>query len=94
MMNGEAGVNRIWTSKKSNVIPFKRRPPMAKQDFTVNNHGRVVIIRPNTRAGIDWANKYIGEGNGWQPLWPAMLFEQRYLSEVINGIQADGLIVR
>jgi hypothetical protein len=93
-MNGEAGVNRNWTSKKPKVIKFKRRPPLEKQDFTVNNHGSVVLIVPNTPAAVDWANEYIGEGNGWQPLWPAMLFEQRYLSEVINGIQADGLSVR
>ena len=93
-MNGEAGMDREWTSKKPKVIKFKRRPPLEKQDFTVNNHGSVVLIVPNTQDAKDWADKYIGEGNGFQPYWPTMLFEQRYLSEVINGIQADGLIVR
>jgi hypothetical protein len=93
-MNGEAGVDRKWTSKKAKVIPYKRRPPMEKQDFTINDHGSIVLIVPNTGVGIDWANEYIGKGNGFQPYWPTMLFEQRYLSEVINGIRSDGLIVR
>jgi hypothetical protein len=93
-MNGEAGVNRKWTSKKSKVIPFTRRQPLAKQDFTVEHHGSVVLFRPNTPAGIEWANENIGQGNGYQPYWPTMLFEHRYVPEVINGIRVDGLIVR
>jgi hypothetical protein len=92
-MNGDKVDARLKT-KKDSVIPFKRRPQMAKQDFTVENHGSVVIIRPNTPAGIDWANENIGAGNGFQPYWPAMLFEPRYVDQVISGIKADGLLVR
>jgi hypothetical protein len=92
-MNGDR-VDTKLKVKKANVIPFTRRPPMQKQDFSIENHGSVVIIRPNTTAGIDWANENIGAGNGYQPLWPAMLFEHRYVDQVINGIKADGLLVR
>ena len=92
-MNGDR-VDAKLKVKKANVIPFTRRPPMQKQDFTVENHGSVVIIRPNTPAGIGWANENIGSSNGYQGLWPAMLFEPRYVDQVISGIKADGLLVR
>ncbi len=36
-----------------NVVPFKRRPPMAKADFRVDNHGSIILLRPLTQAGID-----------------------------------------
>jgi hypothetical protein len=67
---------------------------MDKQDFTVENHGSVVIIRANTPAAVDWANENIGEGNGLQIYWPAMLFEPRYVDQVISAIRAEGLLVR
>ena len=92
-MNGDR-VDAKLKSKKAQVILFKRRRPMVKQDFTVENHGSVFIVRPNTPAGIDWANENIGAGNGFQPYWPAMLFEPRYVDQVISGIKADGLLVR
>jgi hypothetical protein len=92
-MNGDR-VDAQLKSKKAKIIFFKRRPPMQKQDFTIENHGSVVIIRPNTPAGINWANEHIGAGNGFQPYWPAMLFEPRYVDQVIGGIQAEGLTVR
>ncbi len=92
-MNGDKVDAKLKTTK-AQVIFFKRRPPMAKQDFTVENCGSVVLFRPNTPAGIDWANENIGKDNGYQPYWPTMLFEPRYVDQVISGIQAEGLLVR
>ena len=92
-MNGDK-IDAKLKMKKASVIPFTRRPPLAKQDFTVENHGSVVIIRPNTPAGIEWANANVGRSNGYQPLWPSMLFEPRYVDQVISGIQSDGLTIR
>jgi hypothetical protein len=77
-----------------NVIRFKRRPPMAKQDFTVVHHGSVVVLRPNTQDGVDWANKNIGKDNGYQSFWPAILLEPRCVSQVVGDLHQAGLIAR
>jgi hypothetical protein len=53
-----------------------------------------VLIVPNTQAAKDWADEHIGAGNGYQPYYPTMLFEPRYVDQVISGIRAEGLIVR
>jgi hypothetical protein len=92
-MNGDR-VDAKLKAKKSNLIQFKRRAPMAKIDFTVNNHGGIVLIIPNTPAGIAWANENIGKDNGFQPYWPTMVFEPRYVDQVIDGIRGEGLTVR
>jgi hypothetical protein len=81
---------------KSNqeVIPFKRRPMLAKQDFAVENHGSIVLLRPLTQAGIDYVNENIGASNGFQPYWPVVVFEPRYIDQFIGAIREDGLLVR
>jgi hypothetical protein len=79
---------------KLKVIPFKRRPPMAKPDFQVDNHGSIIMLRPLTQAGIDYVNENIGEGNGFQPYWPVVVFEPRYVSQFIHDIRQAGLLAR
>ena len=76
------------------IIPFKRRPPLSKQDFTLQHCGSIVLLKPNTRVGIEWANEKIGKDNGIQPLWPVAVLEPRYVNEIVSGIRADGLLVR
>jgi hypothetical protein len=92
-MNGDKVDARLKTNKAS-IIPFKRRHPMAKEDFSIEHHGSVVLFRPNTPAGIEWANENIGAENGYQPYYPTMVFEPRYVDQVISGIKAEGLLVR
>jgi hypothetical protein len=82
------------SKSKLNVIRFKRRPLLSKQDFTLEHHGSIVLLKPNTRDGIDWANAKIGRDNGLQPLWPVAVLEPRYVNEIVSGIRADGLLVR
>ena len=79
---------------KLKVIPFKRRPMLAKQDFQVDNHGSIVVLRPLTRAGIDYVNREIGKDKGFQPYWPTVLFEPRYIDQFVDAIREDGLLVR
>lgn len=76
------------------VVPFERRPILAKQDFAVENHGSIVLLRPLTQAGIDYVNREIGKDNGFQPYWPTVLFEPRYVDQFIDAIREDGLLVR
>lgn len=92
--------HRLSNSSKSksklnlSVIPFKRRPMLAKQDFQVDNHGSIVLLRPLTQAGIDYVNENIGKDNGFQPYWPTVVFEPRYVPQFIHGIRQSGLLAR
>ena len=76
------------------VVPFKRRPMLAKQDFALENHGSIVLLRPLTKAGIEYVNEYIGKDNGFQPYWPTVVFEPRYVDQFVDAIREDGLLVR
>ena len=75
-------------------IVKRRRHPREKHDFTVENHGSIVLLRPNTRAGINFIQANIGPFNGYQPYYPTVLFEPRYIDDVIKGARGLGLVVR
>jgi hypothetical protein len=76
-------------------IPYKRRhPTRSKDDFTVENHGSIVLLRPITKAGVNFIQKNIGADNGYQPYYPTVLFEPRYIGDVLQGIRKLGLVAR
>jgi hypothetical protein len=79
---------------KLNVVPFKRRPLFAKQDFTVQHHGSIITLTPLTKAAIEYVNREIGKDNGYQPYWPVVVFEPRYISHFIHDIRQAGLLAR
>lgn len=60
-------------------------------DFTVRNEGTIFILTPNTTWATEWVNEHLPEdatrwANGY-------VIEHRYISEIVAGIQADGLTV-
>lgn len=63
-------------------------------DFTVENHGSVFLLRPQSVAAKHWVEERIGEDNGYQPYWPTVVVEHRYIRNIVVGIQADGLKVQ
>jgi hypothetical protein len=63
-------------------------------DFTVQNHGSIFLLCPQTEAATEWARKHIGGENGFQPYWPgAVVVEHRYITDIVEGIKSDGLQV-
>jgi len=65
-----------------------------RTDFTVKNHGSIVLLVPETDAGRAWVEENIGCDNGYQPYWPTVLAEPRYVAAIVEGMQNDGLVVR
>ena len=57
-------------------------------------HGAIILLVPLTRSGCAWANKNIGADNGFQPYWPTVILEPRYLDGVLGGICKFGLVAR
>jgi len=63
-------------------------------DFTIQNEGSILLLQPHTEAARARVEKHIGEDNGYQPMWPTVLVEHRYITGIVRGIQRDGLEVR
>jgi hypothetical protein len=65
------------------------RPP----DVLIENHGTIFLVRPLSGVARAWVEEHIGQGNGYQPCWPTVVVEPRYLDDIIEGMRADGLAV-
>lgn len=63
-------------------------------DFAVENHGSIFLLRPQNEEAIAWIEEHIGEDNGLQPYFPTIVVEHRYITDIVEGIQNDGLAVQ
>jgi hypothetical protein len=72
------------------TIPASKIP---QSDFVVEGGGSIYILRPLSDAAKDWVNEHIGEDNGYQPYWPAVVIEHRYIGDIVSGIRADGFFI-
>jgi hypothetical protein len=62
-------------------------------DFVVENHGSVFLLKPLTPSATSWIEEHIGQDNGFQPCFPTVVVEPRYIADIVEGIQNDGLAV-
>lgn len=62
-------------------------------DFLVENHGSIFLLRPQKEQAIAWVDEHIGSGNGFQPYWPTIVIEHRYMGHILQGIQNHGLVI-
>lgn len=60
-------------------------------DFTVNNHGSIVTLNPCSHAAQGWISENIPEDA--QRWCSGVVVEPRYIQDIINGIEGDGLTV-
>jgi hypothetical protein len=62
-------------------------------DFAVENHGSIFFLRPLTPTAKSWVHEHIRD-NGFQPYYPTVVVEPRYIANIVAGIQNDGLAVK
>ena len=62
-------------------------------DFAVENHGSIFLLQPQNEQAIAWVEEHIGPENGYQPHFPTVVVESRYIADIVQGIQNDGLMV-
>ncbi len=62
-------------------------------DFVLENHSSIFLIKPLTPSAISWIEDHIGQDNGYQPYFPTVVVEHRYIADIVAGIQNDGLAV-
>jgi len=61
-------------------------------DFVVENHGSIFLLKPRTPAARSWVEAHIGD-NGYQPYFPTVVVEHRYIADIVHRAEADGLVV-
>lgn len=61
-------------------------------DFTLENHGSIVLLQPHTEAARAWVSEHIPDD---AMIWgTSIVVEPRYVSDIVDGIAEDGLEVR
>jgi hypothetical protein len=79
-----------YSASGSSPTPEKK----TKWDFRVEYHGAILLLVPLSDCGLRWVEKHIGADNGYQPYYPTVILEPRYLDGVIAGIRRKGLVAR
>jgi hypothetical protein len=62
-------------------------------DFELQNHGSIFLLIPQSTSARIWIDDHIGKGNGYQPHYPTVVIEHRYIADIVEGIVADGLVL-
>jgi hypothetical protein len=60
-------------------------------DFSVRNHGSVILLYPKTDAAKEWISEHIPEDA--QRWGLSVVVEPRYVMDILAGARADGLRV-
>lgn len=60
-------------------------------DFTVQDHGSIVILTPQTPEAQGWADEHLPYDGRW--FRNGFAIERRYFEPIYDGITADGLTI-
>ncbi len=63
-------------------------------DFEIRDEGSIILLRPLTDAARIWVDENIGRDNGYQPTYPTVVVEPRYIQPILDGLQAEGYTVQ
>lgn len=61
------------------------------RDLIVRNEGSIFLLTAITKAGENWIAEHIPADA--TTFGKAIVVEHRYIADIVNGAQADGLIV-
>jgi hypothetical protein len=60
-------------------------------DLSAEDHGSIVRLVPQTIMGVEWIEANIDRDGGYQPDWPTVLLEPRYVEAILDGAREAGL---
>lgn len=70
-------------------------PAVNAPHFELENHGSLFLLRPLTSAAREWMQDHLPvDDPETQFCGDAIVIEHRFISEIISGVQRDGLRVR
>jgi hypothetical protein len=67
------------------------RDGSSTSDFLIDDNGSIFLLIPQTVSARIWIADNIGRDNGFQPYYPTIAVEPRFVQTIIEGIQGDGL---
>ena len=73
--------------------PTDKSVSALSRDFRLENHGSIFLLVPLSVSAQLWLDEHIGKENGYQPYWPTVTIEHRFIADIVAGIQDDGLAV-
>jgi hypothetical protein len=87
--------DRAIHSKRRTLVKdaFKVSGSSPQSDFTLDSHGSICLLHPHTNSARIWVHDNIGKDNGFQPYWPTVVIEPRYVEQIVEGITVDGLLI-
>jgi hypothetical protein len=71
---------------------IQNSPKASAPDFVLEDCGSILFLHPQNQSATDWINSFVSR-EGYQPNWPSVLLEPRYVSDLIQGLQNDGFVV-
>jgi hypothetical protein len=75
--------------------PLPNNPAANKPDFNLDNHGSLFLLRPLNSAAKEWMNEHLPVDSPETQYWgDSIVIEPRYISPIVEGIIADGLVLR
>lgn len=60
-------------------------------DFTVTDHGSIILLRPLTPEARDWVDEYLPADAQWHGR--AIAVERRYFEDIYDGLTSAGLTI-
>jgi hypothetical protein len=84
---------RLLKGAKMQTDSFVASGSSPTPDFELQNHGSIFLLIPQTPSARVWIDDHIGKDNGYQPHYPIVVIEHRYIADIVTGIQDDGLAV-
>jgi hypothetical protein len=69
--------------------------PMENQpDFSVSvDAGSIFLLIPHSESALDWIEQNIGKDNAFQPYWPTVVVEHRYIMDIVANLHEEGFVV-
>ena len=77
----------------SGSSPTQREEIPSPPDFLLENHFSIFLIRPLNESARAWLEENIDAAGSFQPYWPTVVVEHRYLADIVEGIRECGLEV-
>lgn len=67
--------------------------PEIQPDFSVLvDAGSIFLLTPHSESAHAWIEQNMGKDNDFQPWWPTVVIEHRYMADILQGIQNHGLV--
>lgn len=83
----------IWceVSGRLEGVPEPELPAEPVYDLEVADHGSIFLLSSGSPMGREWLDEHIAEG--YQTFGNAIVVEHRYIADICQGAEADGLSI-